>query len=132
LQNKQTDLDRGKHPATGVIPEAQAIAGSNDTTHLQNLEVQNSFKPLLSADEEIPNKEVNNELVISNDSLTCSEFIDATQLNNEDIEIKDHVVVTSPNKWVLERVREDIEFLKESWANMAENEDNEAIFFFFA
>ncbi|KEH22595.1 transmembrane protein, putative [Medicago truncatula] len=98
VKNKQTDLYKGENPTTGVIPAAQAIAGSSDTTHLQNLKVQNNFESLLLDDEETPDKEVNNELVISDDSSTCSEFIDATQLNNEDIEVEDRAVVTSPNK----------------------------------
>jgi hypothetical protein len=55
-----------------------------------------------------------------------SEFVDATQIISDDVNIPDAPVLHSPpHDGGKSRVQDDMQFLKESWANMAENEDDE-------
>jgi hypothetical protein len=58
-----------------------------------------------------------------------SEFVDATQMISDDGILPDPPVLHSPIQDARkDRIQDDIQFLKESWANMAENEVDESRF----
>jgi hypothetical protein len=65
----------------------------------------------------IADKEVHN--------ASDSEFVDATQIHDDDIRSESNETVNDNGEEIHDSVHKDIEFLKESWANLAEMEVNE-------
>lgn len=53
------------------------------------------------------------------------EFVDATQIHDDDITNESNETVNDNGEEILDVVQKDIEFLKESWANLAEMEVDE-------
>jgi len=87
----------------------------------EQLEHQNRFDALTNQEVAGDMNEVE-DLNSQTDEIDGSEFVEATvEFDNTDIEAEHAVEVHSPGT-----VKRNTEFLKESWANMAENEEAEA------
>jgi hypothetical protein len=100
------------------------------------VEQQNKFSLLVDVDAEMPTEEnevvvgndqhknalLNNDVVlednIDSDSSQDSAFVDATQFQKDDVPILEPVVPP-------DRVQKDMIFLKQSWANIADLEDQD-------
>jgi hypothetical protein len=152
--NEVIDVDVSKHTVDGiksqpVIVDDQASESSKSVpqaltvTSPAEVEQHNKFSMLVNVDVEadvVPNQPVidadidvefdvndqhdnvleNNDVVLEDnfdsDSSQDSAFVDATQFQNE--------TVTEP-VMTPERVQKDMNFLKQSWANMAEQEEQD-------
>jgi hypothetical protein len=144
--NKSTeivDVDVSIQPLDGeknqpVIVEDQVGESSKSSpVHSPaSVEQQNKFSLLVDVDAEVPTEEnevvvgndqhknalLNNDVVlednIDGDSSQDSAFVDATQFQKDDVPILDPVVPP-------DRVQKDMIFLKQSWANIADLEDQD-------
>jgi hypothetical protein len=96
----------------------------------------NRFNALTDEGEEDDMDNDNDELLIdknqqqsdNNDvNSSTQEFVDATQIITDELPLAAEPVLLGPIKDVGQmRIQDDMQFLKDSWANMAENEDDEA------
>ncbi|MCH80720.1 DUF4283 domain protein, partial [Trifolium medium] len=95
-------------------------AGSVDPSDYVNNEAPVIDNVVINIDADDINKDsdnVNNEE--DDASSNASEFVDATQLIGQEEALSDHETSTP------ERVQKDMQFLHDSWANLAEKEDEE-------
>jgi hypothetical protein len=127
-------------PEAGVVP-GQGLAGTSAVGIVENL-ANNRFSALVDdvvedigvdtneavhvanethVDTVVGNNndldvEIPEAVEVTDSSSQDSEFVDATQVDQGELHGSDHEV---------EKTQQDMQFLKESWANMAEKEDEE-------
>ncbi|MCH95612.1 hypothetical protein A2U01_0016592, partial [Trifolium medium] len=125
-ENSITDTEAAKKDApvvnkdleAGLVVEVENMVETTDA-HVTEA-VKNNEKTVITSDADEINKTsdiVNNE--DDDASSHASEFVDATEIIDQDDSLSDNEIPTP------ERVQKDMQFLHESWANLAEKEDEE-------
>ncbi|KAK2434847.1 hypothetical protein QL285_019959 [Trifolium repens] len=145
-KNKATEVITVDDSAGSKIPEAiegSLINKADGTQHASPvldmaigattpIGSHNRFNALTGEGEEDDMDELltdkNQQHSDNNDANSSTqEFVDATQLIADELPLAAELVLLGPTKDVGQlRIQDDMQFLKDSWANMAENEDDEA------